>query len=150
MAIYYRRKARTPFLSFICMSVPHFSSGGARSSVRWTSRYVGVLIGAFYPFLALAPPLSNALPPGHHYVPTVIANTRLDGRRNRDAPQPSVRAQFDLAQRAEPLYGKVKSIENVLPFQAAHTLPTFCAYFVVGRSSRAKVTPHTNRGLHQQ
>jgi len=46
---------------------------------------------------------------GHHYVPTVLANTRLDGPRNRDAPQPSVRAKFDLAQRTEPLHGKVKS-----------------------------------------
>lgn len=48
-------------------------------------------------------------PPGHHYVPAVVTNTRLDGPRNRDAPQPSVRAKFDLAQRTEPLHGKVKS-----------------------------------------
>jgi len=44
VAIDDRRKDRTPFLNFICMFVRHFSSGGARSSVGWTSRCVGVLI----------------------------------------------------------------------------------------------------------
>jgi Rab-GTPase-TBC domain len=111
----HRRKVRTHFLSFTCMSVQRFSSGGARSSVRWTSRYAGVLIGPSYPFLTLTPPLFN--PPGHYHVPAVVADTGLDGRRNRNAPQPSVRAQFDLAQRAEPLYGKVKD-EGVLPYSA--------------------------------
>jgi hypothetical protein len=38
--VYDRRKARTPFLNFICTCVRRFSSGGATSSVRWTSRCV--------------------------------------------------------------------------------------------------------------
>lgn len=45
-----------PFLSFTSMFVRHFSSGGARNSVRWTSRCVVVLIGLNHiPFLTLLP-----------------------------------------------------------------------------------------------
>lgn len=65
VAIDDRRKARTPFLSFICMFVRHFSSGGARSSVGWTSRCVGEFsFGVSYSFLTLpsspTPPLPRA------------------------------------------------------------------------------------------
>jgi hypothetical protein len=68
---------------------------------------------------------------GHHYVPTVVANTRLDGPRNRDAPQPSVCAKFDLAQRTEPLHGKVK-VQTSLYFTVKVPLPTSAHSFLQG------------------
>jgi hypothetical protein len=93
-----------PFLSFTCTSVRRFSPGGAKSSATWTFRYVGVCYCPIVPF----PDVASSETIGHYYVLTVVANTRLDGPRNRDAPQPGVRAKFDLAQRTEPLHGKLK------------------------------------------
>lgn len=137
--LYYRRKARTPFLSFTSMYVRHFSSGGARNSVRWTSRCVGVS------HWAKSHPISHAASlfptsPGHHYVPAVVTDTRLDGRRNRDPPQRGVPAQFDLAQRTEPLHWKVNRVSCIL---ALKPFPTFC--LSLGRKVAQTHNTHNSR-----
>lgn len=122
-----RRKVRMPFLNFTCTFVRHFSLGGAKGSARWTFRYVGVCCPVVS-FLTFAS--SETI--GHHYVPTVIANTRLDGPRNRDAPQPSVRTKLDLAQRTEPLHGKVKIQSVSLHFTVKVPLSTSAHSFIQG------------------
>jgi hypothetical protein len=77
---------------------------------------------------------------GDHYVPTVVADTRLDGPRNRDAPQPSVRAKFDLAQRSESLHGKVKIQASL--FYCKKTPPYFRAFlFARHTNPQHKPTP---------
>lgn len=128
LSLYNRRKGRMPFLNFTCTFVRHFLLGGAKSSARWTSRYVGVCCCPVVSFLTFAS--SETI--GHHYVPTVIANTRLDGPRNRDAPQPSVRTKLDLAQRTEPLHGKVKIQSVSLHFTVKVFLPTSAHSFIQG------------------
>lgn len=51
--LYDRRKVRMPFLNFTCTFVRRFSPGGAKSSARWTFRYVGVCRCPVVPFLTL-------------------------------------------------------------------------------------------------
>jgi hypothetical protein len=97
---YDSQKDRTPFLSFTCTSARRFSSDGATSSDRWISRFVEG-------FMSVSHPPILTFSSGHHYVLAISADTRLDRPRNRDAPQPGVRAQFDLAQRAESFCSKV-------------------------------------------
>ena len=76
--VYDRRRVRTPFLNFICTCARRFSSGGATSSVRWTSRCVVCR----WPVVSISHVASPENPLGHHYVPAVVADTRLDGPRN--------------------------------------------------------------------
>jgi hypothetical protein len=115
-----------PFLNSTCTFVRRFSPGGAKSSARWIFRYVGVS-SSFHSISHV----TSSETIGHHHVPTVVANTRLDGPRNRDATQPSVRAKFDLAQRTEPLHGKVK-IRASLHSTVKVPLPTSAHSFLQG------------------
>ena len=78
--------------------------------------------------------------PGHHYVPAVVADARLDGRRNRDPPQRGVPAQFDLAQRAEPLHWKVNRVSCI---SALKPFPTFC--LSLGRKVAQTHNTHNSR-----
>ena len=65
----------------------------------------GALIVSPFHLHAIAHPRPSMS--GNHHVPPVAADTRLDGSRDRDAAQPGIRAQFHLAERAEPFHGQV-------------------------------------------
>ena len=57
--VYDRRKVKMPFLNFIYTCVRPFSSGGATSSVRWTSRCVKVGCWVVMSILTLPSPESS-------------------------------------------------------------------------------------------
>ena len=70
----------------------------SRDGLPGASRYISSPVIAF---------MLTRVRTGHHYVPAVLADTGLDRPRNRNAPQPGIRAQFDLAQCPKSLYWKV-------------------------------------------
>jgi hypothetical protein len=83
------------------MSALHFLYDGATSSVTWTSRCI--TLPSFFR-VAFVP---TRVYTGHHHVSAVLADAGLDRPRNRNAPQPSIRAQFDMAQCPKSLHRKV-------------------------------------------
>lgn len=94
-----RPRAPTRSRSSIFMSAQRSLCNGARSYRRWTSRCALLLIRPDPRFNKDVgadhfAPLPFA---GHYHVFAVAPNARLDGLRDRDAPQRGVRPLFDVA-----------------------------------------------------
>lgn len=101
----YRPKGRMHFHSFTYTSALLSSSAGVTNYAKWTSRYAFSVssnrpcINTFSTYVEKQT--------GHHYVSPISTHARLDGPRDRDAPQSSLRPQLDMGQRAEPFHGQM-------------------------------------------
>lgn len=103
-----RPKEQMRFLSFTFTCAPHFLSNGARNCARWISRHVLLTSWLCCGLIAECT--------GYYHVPAVPSDAGVDRSRYRNAPQRSICALFDMAQRAKSLWQVAAAFTAFEPF----------------------------------